>query len=52
MEKGPPTRKSTRVKNMCRGNKLKEFYFKLLHRIVATKRELCAYGIAENTHCP
>ena len=38
----------SRVKNICRDNKLREFYFKLLHRIVVTKRELFTYGIAEN----
>ena len=36
-----------RVKNVCKNNKLKEFYFKLLHRIVVTKKELSLlrYGI-------
>ena len=38
----------SRVKNIDRDNKLREFYFKLLHRIVVTKRELFTYGIAEN----
>ena len=42
----------SRVKNICRDNKLREFYFKLLHRIVVTKRELFTYGIAENALCP
>jgi len=27
-------------KNVYKNNKLKEFYFKLLHRIVVTKKEL------------
>ena len=40
------------VKNICRDNKLREFYLKLLHRIVVTKRELFTYGIAENALCP
>ena len=40
------------VKNICRDNKLRKFYFKLLHRIVVTKRELFTYGIAENAICP
>ena len=40
------------VKNICRDNKLREFYVKLLHRIVVTKRELFTYGIAENALCP
>ena len=34
-----------RVKNVCKSNKLKEFYLKLLHRIVVTKKELFFYGI-------
>ena len=40
------------MKNICRDNKLREFYFKLLHRIVVIKRELFTYGIAENAICP
>ena len=40
------------VENIYRDNKLREFYFKLLHRIVVTKRELCKYGIAENALYP
>ena len=40
------------VKNICRDNKLREFYFKVLHRIVVTKRELFTCGIAENSLCP
>ena len=42
----------SRVKNICRDNKLREFHFKLLHRIVVTKRELFTSGIAENALCP
>ena len=34
-----------RVKNVCKNNKLTEFYFKLLHRIVVTKKELSFYGM-------
>ena len=40
------------MKNICSDNKLRKFYFKLLHRIVVTKRELFTYGIAENAICP
>ena len=40
------------VKSICRDNELREFYFKLLHRIVITKRELFMYVIAENAICP
>jgi len=41
-----------RVKNVCRDTKLREFYFKLLHRIVVTKKELLPFGLAEDTKCP
>ena len=41
----------TRVKSVCKDNKLREFYFKLLHRIVATKKELFLFGKAEDTKC-
>ena len=42
----------TRVKSVCKDNKLREFYFKLLHRIVVTKKELFLFGKAEDTKCP
>ena len=41
-----------RVKSVCKDNKLREFYFKLLHRIVVTKKELFLFGKAEDTKCP
>ena len=41
----------SRVKNVCRDNKLREFYFKLLHRIVVTKKELFLFGLAEDAKC-
>jgi len=28
------------IKIICKDNKLREFYFKLLHRIIVTKKEL------------
>ena len=37
------------VKNVCKYNRLREFYFKLLHRIVVTKKELFLFGKAEDT---
>ena len=40
------------MKNVCKDNKLREFYFKLLHRIVVTKKELFLFGKAEDTKCP
>ena len=42
----------SRVKSVCKDNKLKEFYFKLLHRIVVTKKELFLFGKAKDTKCP
>ena len=41
-----------RVKSVCKDNKLREFYFKLLHRIEVTKKELFLFGKAEDTKCP
>jgi len=35
----------TSLKNTCKETKLKEFQFKLIHRIVVTKKELFRYGI-------
>ena len=31
----------TSLKNLCKETKLKEFQFKLIHRIIVTKKELC-----------
>ena len=39
-------------KSVCKDNKLREFYFKLLHRIIVTKKELFLFGKAEDTKCP
>ena len=41
----------SRVKYISRENKLGEFYFKLLHRIVVTKRELHLFGIENDMLC-
>ena len=35
----------TSLKTVCRETKLKEFQYKLIHRIVVTKKELYRYGI-------
>ena len=35
----------------CRENKLKEFQFKFIHRIVITKKELFRYGINTDSDC-
>ena len=41
----PGGKKITSLKNICKETKLKEFQFKLIHRIVVTKKELHRYGI-------
>ena len=41
-----------RVKSVCKDNKLRKFYFKLLHRITVTKKELFLFGKVEDTKCP
>ena len=39
------------IKTLCNETKLRDFYYKLLHRIVTTQRELFFYGIASNQTC-
>ena len=39
----------SRVKNVCKENKMREFYFKLIHRIVVTKKEL--FSSVQKTTC-
>ena len=36
---------------ITRDNKLRQFYFKLLHRILVTKKELTRFGIIDCTMC-
>ena len=36
---------------MCKENKLKEFYFKLAHRILVSKKELHLFGVSNNSDC-
>ena len=36
---------------VSRENKLREFHFKFLHQIVVTKKELCSFGIKDNSEC-
>ena len=38
------------VKQFSNENKLREFQFKFLHRVV-TKKELCKFGIKDNSEC-
>ena len=37
------------LKNICKDTKLKEFQFKLIHRIIVTNKELFRFGIASLT---
>ena len=39
------------IKFMCKENKLKEFYFKLVHRILVSKKELHLFGVSNNSKC-
>ena len=39
------------AKQICRENKLKEFQYKYLHRIMVTKKELCRFGIKQDSNC-
>ena len=39
------------MKVTCKENQLREFYFTLIYRIVATKKELTLYGITDNDIC-
>ena len=41
----------TSLKTVCRETKLKEFQYKLIHRIVVTKKDLYRYGIKEDDEC-
>lgn len=42
----------TSLKNICKETKLKEFQFKLIHRIVVSKKELHRYRIKTDDECP
>ena len=39
------------MKTICKDNKLRELYFKLLHRTIVTKKELFHYGKENNMLC-
>ena len=41
----------TSLKSICKETKLKEFQFKLIHRIAVTKKELHRYGIKADDKC-
>ena len=36
---------------MCKENKLKEFYFKLVYMILVSKKELHLFGVSNNSKC-
>jgi len=38
-------------KNVCKENKLKEFNFKFIHRIIVTNRESFKFGIKKDDEC-
>ena len=39
------------LKNTCKETNLKKFQFKLIHRIVVTKKEVLRYGIKTDDEC-
>ena len=39
------------TKKACKENKLGEFHFKFIHRIIVTKRELLKFGIKKDDEC-
>ena len=39
------------LRKICKETRLKEFQFKLIHRIVVTKKELFKYGIKADDEC-
>ena len=40
------------AKQICRENKSREFHYKFLgHRIIVTKKELCRFGIKQDSDC-
>ena len=39
------------TKRICKENKLKEFHYKFLHRIIVTKKELHRFGIKDDGDC-
>ena len=39
------------LKNACNENKLREFYFKFIHRIIATKKEPLKFALKKDDEC-
>ena len=46
-----PEKSFTTLKSTCKETKLKEFQFRLIHKIVVTKVELPRFGIKEDNEC-
>ena len=44
--------KFNNIGKICHENRLREFNFKLLHRLTVTKKELWIYGINDENNCP
>ena len=44
--------KFNNIGKICHENRLREFNFKLLHRLTVTKKELCIYGLNDENNCP
>ena len=39
------------VRKVCKDNKLREFHFKFIHRVVVTKKELFRFNIKPDSNC-
>jgi len=39
------------IRETCQENKLREFHFKFIHRIIVTRKELFRFKIKENSDC-
>ena len=44
--------KLNNIGKICHENRLREFNFKLHHRLTVTKKELCNYGVNDENNCP
>ena len=44
--------KFNNIGKTCHENGLREFNFKLLHRLTVTKKELCIFGVNDENTCP
>ena len=39
------------VRKICKENRLKEYHFKFIHRIIITKKELHRFGVKSDDNC-